>query len=157
MKQPLLCVSGKKNSGKTTLMEKLVSELTERGVRVAVVKHVQHGFTPDHADTDSWRFRQAGAWGVAAFDDNKFMVVKAAAVDAAYLVDFFPEADLVLVEGGKSSSWPKLELVLWGEPVCDPATVIAYVSDQPLEAWDRPVYSFSDIHGIVEMILRFLV
>ena len=85
LKRPaVLAVSGVHNSGKTTLLEKLLPVLRSRGLKVGVIKHDGHDFTPDVPGTDSFRMRQAGADGVA---------------------------DLVLLEGFKDSGWPKIEVV----------------------------------------------
>ena len=58
---PVIAVSGVKNSGKTTLLEKLIANLVARGIRVAVIKHDGHHFEPDVPGTDSYRHRSAGA------------------------------------------------------------------------------------------------
>jgi molybdopterin-guanine dinucleotide biosynthesis protein B len=54
-------IVGKSNSGKTTLIEKLIRELKKRGYRVATIKHNRHGFDIDHEGKDSWRHKKAGA------------------------------------------------------------------------------------------------
>ena len=61
MSQPVLGVTGWKNSGKTTLVERLVAELVRRGRRISTVKHAHHDFDIDVTGTDSFRHRQAGA------------------------------------------------------------------------------------------------
>ena len=66
LKRPaVLAVSGVHNSGKTTLLEKLLPVLCSRGLKVGVIKHDGHDFTPDVPGTDSYRLREAGAEGVA--------------------------------------------------------------------------------------------
>lgn len=67
-------VCGVKNSGKTTLIEKLIREYTARGVRTAVIKHDGHDFACDIPGTDSSRFYEAGAYGTAVFSDNRIFV-----------------------------------------------------------------------------------
>ena len=69
-------ISGIKNSGKTTFLEHLVPVLRARGLRVAVIKHDGHDFTPDVPGTDSFRMRQAGADGVAVYSGHQWMVVR---------------------------------------------------------------------------------
>ena len=54
-------LAGFSGSGKTTLAEKLIAQLTARGVRIATIKHAHHNFDPDTPGKDSWRHRQAGA------------------------------------------------------------------------------------------------
>ncbi len=131
----LLAVSGVKNSGKTTLIERLLPLLAEKGIRTAVIKHDGHGFTPDTPETDSFRYFSAGACGTAVFDGEKFSLSRRASVSEKELIAFFPDIDLILLEGFKNSSYKKLELVRGGvssSPVCDPGTCIALISDLDL-------------------------
>ena len=117
--KPLIfAISGEKNSGKTTLIEAVLPILTIRGYSVAVVKHDGHSFAPDVPGTDTRRFFDAGAMGTAVFDGEKFMLVKRQTVDETQLFEAFPEADLILIEGLKGSSYPKLFLKAgeWRDP-----------------------------------------
>ena len=57
----IFAISGYKNSGKTTLITKLIPELKQRGYRVAVIKHDGHDFEADVPGTDSYRHQKAGA------------------------------------------------------------------------------------------------
>ena len=61
MTPPVVCFVGRSNSGKTTLIERLILELTESGYRVATIKHAGHGFDLDTEGKDSWRHKRAGA------------------------------------------------------------------------------------------------
>ena len=61
MAPPIICIVGKKQSGKTTFMEKLVPELMALGISVGTIKHDAHSFDMDHEGKDSWRHRRAGA------------------------------------------------------------------------------------------------
>lgn len=154
--QPIVAVSGVKNSGKTTLVEKLVRTLVARGVRVAVIKHDGHHFEPDVPGTDSWRHRAAGAYGTAIYDGEKYLLVKSAQITPEQLFDQFPEADLILLEGAKDSPWPKFEIVRGGNstaPVCDPATLLALVTDLPLSLPGVPTLGLEDIDAMVELLL----
>ena len=108
----IAAVSGVKNSGKTTFMEKLISELAGQGYRVAVIKHDGHEFQADREGTDTYRMRQAGAYGTCIFSSGQWQVVKQQQdVRAEELAEFFPEADIILLEGMKDSDYPKFELV----------------------------------------------
>ena len=117
-KPRIFAISGEKNCGKTTLIEAVLPILTARGYSVAVVKHDGHSFEPDVAGTDTRRFFDAGAIGTAVFDGEKFMLVKRQPVDETQLFEAFPEADLILIEGLKGSSYPKLFLKAgeWQDP-----------------------------------------
>lgn len=151
-------VSGVKNSGKTTLIESLLPLLTARGLKVAVIKHDGHEFQPDVPGTDSYRHRASGAYGTAVFSAGQWMAVKSAAVTESDLIALFPEADLILLEGLKSSPWPKLELVRAGNSdrsVCDPSTLLALVTDLPLEVPGVPRYSPNDLEGIAALLFDF--
>ena len=132
VKQTIIAVSGVKNSGKTTLLESLIPRLAARGLRCAVVKHDGHRFEPDRAGTDTRRLLDAGAMGAAVFDGEKWQAVKYERVDEAALIALYPEADVVLLEGFKSSDYPKIEV--WREtnspaPVCDPCTLLALAGE----------------------------
>jgi molybdopterin-guanine dinucleotide biosynthesis protein B len=108
VKPVIYAIYGYKNSGKTTLMTALIAELTRRGYRVASIKHDGHDFEPDVPGTDSYRHRRAGAYGTAVFSENRFMVTKTwDYVDETMLFSAFPEADVLLLEGFKDSSFPK--------------------------------------------------
>lgn len=131
--QHILAVSGVKNSGKTTLINRMIPFFTERGLKVAVIKHDGHEFEADVPGTDSWKHKRAGAYGTAVFSATKYMIVKEEpAVTFETLAACFPEADLILFEGGKFSDFPKIELVrseISRESVCVPDSVLAYVTD----------------------------
>ena len=143
----VVAVSGVKDSGKTTLIEGMLPHLAAAGLRVAVIKHDGHSFLPDPPGTDTGRFMAAGAVGTAIFDGEKYKVVRRQAVDENALLDQFPEADLILIEGLKGSRWPKLEVVRKSKsaaPVSDPATLLALVTDLPLDLPGVPVLPLGD-------------
>lgn len=73
---PVFAVSGKKNTGKTTLTQTLVRELSHRGLAVAVIKHDGHDFIPDVPGTDSYRHKAAGAYGTVVYSEKRFCLVK---------------------------------------------------------------------------------
>lgn len=158
-KVPVVAVSGVKNSGKTSLITAMLPHLTAAGLRVAVIKHDGHSFTPDIPGTDTGKHLAAGACGTAIFDGEKFKVVRRRKVDERALIPFFPDADLILLEGFKSSAWPKLELVRAGNsdtPVCDPATLLALVTDLPLELPGVPRVPFGDAQAAAGIILDYI-
>lgn len=123
-KQRILAVSGVKNFGKTTLITKLLTELKKRGLEVAVIKHDGHDFQADVPDTDSWKYAQAGACGTCVFSEQKYMVIKyMSALSTEKLIQTFPEADVILLEGVKYSEYPKIEVIRRrnsSKSVCDP-------------------------------------
>ena len=114
LKRPaVLAVSGVHNSGKTTLLEKLLPVLRSRGLKVGVIKHDGHQFTPDVPGTDSYRLREAGAQGVAVFSVTRYLLTEEFRLTEQDLLALFERHgyDLVLLEGFKSSGWSKIEVV----------------------------------------------
>ena len=114
LKRPaVLDVSGLHNSGQTTLLEKLLPALRSRGLKVGVIKHDGHDFTPDVPGTDSYRLREAGAEGVAVYSGQRYLLTEAFRLTEQDLLALFERHgyDLVLLEGFKDSGWPKIEVV----------------------------------------------
>ena len=153
----VIAVSGVKNSGKTTLIEKLIPALNARGVKTAVLKHDGHSFAADREGTDTCRFLAAGAMGAAIFDGEKFQAVKFAAVTERDLIALYPEAELILLEGFKWTDYPKLELVRRGvssSPVCDRDTLLALVTDTDCRIPNVPTFGFEDIEPLAELLQK---
>lgn len=132
-KKVLIAVSGVKNSGKTTLITRLLPILTGYGLKVATIKHDGHDFEGDVPGTDTYRHMQAGAYGTAVFSGSRFMAVKQQPdVTEQQLCELFPEADLILLEGFKNSRYPKIETLrqcVSRKPVCSREGLLAYVAD----------------------------
>lgn len=155
----VIAVSGVKSSGKTTLIEGLLPELTGRGLRVATVKHDGHRFEADRPGTDSFRHLRAGAYGSAVFDGEKFQLVKREPVDEQTLIACFPEADLILLEGFKDSRWPKLEILrraVSEEPVCELSALLALVTDWEPERFFCPVFRPEDRAALADLLLDYV-
>ena len=158
----ILAVSGVKNSGKTTYIEQLLGYLGEKGIKTAVIKHDGHEFEADVPGTDSWKYRQAGAYGCAVDSGSKFMAVREwPRANPEALMELFPDADLILLEGFKYSGYPKIELVRSGvsrEPVCPKDTVRAYVTDicenLPWMEGEIPVYRFEQIQEVAQQLFK---
>ncbi len=153
----IIAVSGVKNSGKTTLLEKLIPALTARGLRVAVLKHDGHGFAADREGTDTCRLLAAGAYGAAIFDGEKFQAVKYAQVTEEDLIALYPEADLILLEGFKWTPYPKIEVVRQGvsaSPVCDPASLLAVVTDLAVSAPGVPVFGLNEADALADHLCK---
>lgn len=111
-KAVVFAIAGYKNTGKTTLMEKVIKILTEKGYTVAAIKHDGHDFDVDREGTDSFRHHRAGAYGSAVYSESRFYAVKEtktpeSRVTEKDLIRLFPEADVILIEGLKESGYPK--------------------------------------------------
>jgi molybdopterin-guanine dinucleotide biosynthesis protein MobB len=152
----MIAVSGIKNSGKTTLLEKIIPRLSERGFRIAVIKHDGHDFKPDVEGTDTHRFLEAGAFGTGIFSGSKYMLVKTGGgADEAAIARHFSDMDILFLEGFKHSEYPKIEIVreaVSKTPVCAPETLIAMVTDLPLSLEAVPVCRPDDIGLLCDII-----
>lgn len=131
LRTPVMAVSGRKDTGKTALLEMLVRELARVGIRSAVIKHDGHEFEADVPGTDSRRIKDAGAYGTVVYSGTKFSMTKEQpSMEAEDFFGFFPEADIIFLEGQKYSDVPKLEVLrkeVSNVPVCRPETVLAYI------------------------------
>ena len=171
----IFAVSGVKNSGKTTLICKLLKIFKGKGLKAAVLKHDGHDFEPDVPGTDTYRQLQAGAYGTVVFSAGKYMLVKQQPqISEKKLMEFFPEADLILLEGFKSSTYPKIEIVRKGnsaESVCDPRYLAAIATNldenerktlpvsgtgKTAEELKIPVLELDSAEDIVEFVLKYL-
>ena len=154
-------VVGWKNAGKTGLMERLVTEITGRGISVSTVKHAHHTFDVDHPGKDSHRHRIAGATEVLLASRNRFALMhELREEDEPRLEDLLTKlapVDLILVEGYKRDAHPKVEAHRQetGNPLIAPGdpTIRAVASDTPLDL-DRPVFDLNDTKAVADFILQ---
>ncbi|GAB4293977.1 MAG: hypothetical protein Kow0058_12110 [Roseovarius sp.] len=155
-------VMGWKNSGKTGLVERLVTEITARGISVSTIKHAHLNFDVDRPGTDSDRHRRAGAREVLLASPRRFALLhewrQEGEPPLAWLLQRLAPVDLVLIEGYKRESHPKIEA--WraanGRPLIAPgdARVRAVASDTPLVLADgRPVFDLDATGAIADFIL----
>ena len=173
--QYFAAVCGIKNSGKTTLIMKIVRALVFRGYRVAVIKHDGHDFTCDIPGTDSWRCVEAGACGAAVFSNRQLFIRKIlkenegpgaeesapAPSDPASLVSWlmkaFPEADVILAEGCKGLPLRKIEVVrsdVSDRPASNPEGRFLIVSDLSQEHFGEKTLPFESVEEIADLILE---
>lgn len=153
-------VVGWKNAGKTGLMERLVTEITGRGITVSTVKHAHHSFDVDHPGKDSFRHRAAGASEVLLSSRNRVALMQELRAEdeptLAQLLTRLSAVDLILVEGYKRDAHPKVEAhrAQTGNPLIAPddPTVRAIASDVSLDG-DRPVFDLDDTVAIANFIL----
>lgn len=111
---PIISVVGRSNSGKTTLIEKLVKELVNRGYTIATVKHDVHGFEIDREGKDSWRHKKAGASRAIISAPQKVALVCDVEGDLSLeeISDRFvaDSVDILIGEGFKRGAQPKIEV-----------------------------------------------
>ena len=134
---PIVSIVGKSESGKTTLIEKLIAELTRRGFRVATIKHNRHGFEIDHEGKDSWRHKQAGAVATVVASPGRIALIEDTPKDYDLPrsgTATSRNADIILAEGYKINPHPKIEVFrteLMRERLCGPEdNLIALAGDQ---------------------------
>lgn len=153
-------VIGWKNSGKTSLMERLVAEITGRGFSVSTVKHVHHDVDLDQPGKDTWRHRQAGAREVVLASADRLAILvehRGPEPELPAVLTRLAPVDLVLVEGYKRDAHPKIEV--WraetGQPLiqADDPLVRAVATDAALTL-PVPVLDLNDTRAVADFILR---
>lgn len=156
---PIISVVGFSGAGKTTLMEKLIGELTHRGYRVGSIKHDVHGFEMDKPGKDSWRHKQAGA--CTTLISSPYQIGMVMDVDHDHHPDelkkFFTNVNVILTEGYKQQRRPKVEIFrseIHDEPLCNnDDNIVAIMSDIPVNI-KVPRFSLDDIRGLVDFLVN---
>ena len=152
-------VIGWKNAGKTSLMERLVANITMRGFSVSTVKHVHHAVDLDQPGKDTFRHRQAGAREVVLASADRFALMvehRGPEPDLASILARLAPVDLVLVEGYKRDAHPKVEV--WrsetGQALIQPGDplVRAVATDAALTL-PVPVLDLNDTAAVAAFIL----
>jgi molybdopterin-guanine dinucleotide biosynthesis protein B len=157
---PIVSIVGKSDSGKTTLIEKLVPELTRRGYRVATVKHDVHGFEVDREGKDSWRHKQAGAHTVVIASPDKVALIRDVEKDLSLeeiREKFIRDVDLIISEGYKKDVQPKIEIFRKGkhkELLCTKEdNLIAIVSDKKFDI-GTSCFFLDDTERLADFIVK---
>ena len=159
MSPHILCFVGRSNSGKTTLIERLIPELVGAGYRVATIKHAGHGFDLDTEGKDSWRHKRAGASAVLVLSKGSLAMFADVSeeIKLAELRDLYLDGaiDLIIAEGWKSEGYPKIVVIRdqAGEVPVSPDGLLAMVSDKPIES-PVPLFNPDDVTKIADFIIR---
>jgi molybdopterin-guanine dinucleotide biosynthesis protein B len=164
MKQKIIGVAGFKNAGKTTLVEKLVVDLTARGFRISTVKHAHHSFDIDHEGRDSFRHRKAGATEVAVVSSGRWALIHELRNEAEpYLEDILTKlapCDLVIVEGYKRDAHDKIEvrnLSLDHPPLAgDDPTIVAIAATGAIAGSPVPAFGRDDVTALSSFIISHM-
>lgn len=154
-------ISGWKNSGKTGLAVRLVTEFTRRGYKISTIKHAHHDFDIDKVGADSFRHRQAGAHEVTIVSGTRFAIMhELRGAPEPSLQDILARiapCDLVLIEGYKREPVPKIEArrleshsrePLWPN---DPH-IVAIAADHAIDDTNLPVFDLDDTMAIADFI-----
>jgi molybdopterin-guanine dinucleotide biosynthesis protein B len=158
----IISIVGKSSAGKTTLLEKLIVELKQRGYKVAIVKHSHHKDDLDTAAKDTWRFTKAGS-ALSAINSLDHLAIY------RHIDNFFDpqeisnfilwDYDIMLTEGFKGSHYPKIEVhrsEQGKELLTDPEHLLAVVTDEPLDI-DVPQFSRDNVAGIADIIEKTII
>jgi len=152
----VICIVGRSQSGKTTLIEKLIPVLKNKGYRIGTIKHSHHIFDFDKSGKDSWRHKDAGAEAVIIASPGKIAMVKndhRGTLES--LLDYFGDLDLVITEGYKDAHQPKIEVVRAARHddilLREDGHLVAVVTDAEVEI-DLPVFGLEDIDDLADFI-----
>ncbi len=158
-------IAGWKNSGKTGLAVRLVTELTARGYRISTIKHAHHDFDIDKVGADSFRHREAGAHEVTIVSGTRYAIMHelrgAPEPTLAEVLARLAPCDIVLIEGYKREPVPKIEArrleAKSREPLAptDPH-IVAIAADHPVTGTDLDVFYLDDTLAIANFILDTL-
>ncbi len=153
-------VSASSNSGKTTLIEKVVRVLKGRGLRVAVIKHTSAGFDLDKPGKDSWRFQQAGADTVILSGPGRLALMQKIKYEPTpdELARLAGDVEIVITEGFKKNVKNRVEVFRQGVSGEHPLSLndpsyLALVSDIPFDV-SIPCFDLNDAAGVADLIVR---
>jgi molybdopterin-guanine dinucleotide biosynthesis protein B len=160
---PVVAIIGKKNCGKTTLIEKLIPELIDLGYRVGTIKHHHAEISMDHPGKDTWRHKQAGAQAVVLSSPTGLGLIRDTSreISVQELVSlYFSEMDLVLTEGYKKEPIPKVEIfrsIIHSVPLEDPGSnLIARMSDTETDR-NIPHFRLDESRALAEFIAEKII
>jgi molybdopterin-guanine dinucleotide biosynthesis adapter protein len=160
-------ITGWKNSGKTTLVARLVEHLSGRGLSVSTIKHAHCDFDIDRPGSDSYTHRKAGAQQVLLSSNRRWALMSeigaGAEPELAELLRELQPVDLVIVEGFKMGDQPKIQVVRPQnntEVLPDEAQpIVAIASDEVVNPGDYhcdgPLLALDDTEGIADFILDY--
>jgi len=157
---PVVCFVGPSGVGKTTVLEQVAANIKRRGFRVTAVKHTSHGFDIDKPGKDSWRLAKAGCDIVVLTSNNRMALIQERSDEPSLdeIVSIVEKyTDILLVEGYKDSSEPKIEV--FRSSMCEslmakPEEIIAVVSDIKMSI-NIPQFDFTEVDSITDIIIRF--
>lgn len=161
----IIGLAGWSGSGKTTLIAKLIPRLIARGLRVSTLKHAHHGFDLDKPGKDSFMHRVAGATEVIISSAKRWAILHELRDEPEWnmadLVAKMSPVDLVLVEGFKRDSFPKLEIhrAENDKPLLHPDDpyIVAVACDTALPHAKVPVIDLNDIDAVADLLLKHAV
>lgn len=165
----VLGITGWSGCGKTTLISALIPELRSRGWSVSALKHAHHDVDLDTPGKDTWRYREAGAQQVMLASAQRWALLhelgSASEPELEQLLAYLQPVDLVLVEGWKRSTYPKLEVWRPMQPEQAPrfpsdSSIIAVASTVTLHPAlsghpPLPLLPLNDIQRIADFVVAW--
>ncbi len=165
--KPLLGFAAYSGTGKTTLLLKLIPELKQRGLRIAVIKHAHHNFDMDTPGKDSYELRQAGAVPMLICSSVRTVITIENEVETEPKLEEIlnhiaaESVDMVLVEGFKK--WPFSKIELHRESTTKPLMypddkniiAIAHDNNSPLKNTKLPQLDINDIQAVADFVVQY--
>ncbi len=153
---PVISVVGRSNCGKTTYLEKLISELKKRGYKVATIKHDVHGFEMDTPGKDTWRHSQAGADIVCISSPQKMAMIQKVSQELLLdeVIAYIKDVDIIFTEGYKREAKRKIEVFrqeVCDSPLCNKEELLAMVADTILYS-DIPHFSLDTATDLADFL-----
>lgn len=154
---PVISIVGYANSGKTTVIVKIISELQNRNYKVATIKHHKGDFDIDHKGKDTYKHMEAGAQTTILSSPNKFAIISKVSEEKSLdeLISYIDDVDIIITEGYKTEDKTKIEVFREAnerERIKGiEKELIAVISDDEI-AESAPVFPFSSINEIVNFI-----
>lgn len=156
-KSKIVTITGKSNSGKTTLIEKLIKYYSAKGLKVSVVKSMKHVFDIDQEGKDTYRYKEAGVFSWAITNGESYALLSKidnslSPLDIAE--KNFPDSDIVFIEGFKEGKIPKIEVI--GSEAEEALfrndkSILAILTDISIDT-ELPVFSRNDIEAVANFI-----
>lgn len=156
---PVFSVVGYGNSGKTTLLVKIIMELKDRGYKIATIKHHHGDFDIDIPGKDSWRHREAGADTVVMASPSKVAVIEQTQQELTLdeIIAKISGVDVVITEGFKKENKPKIEVFrssVHRELISPKSQLLAVASD--ISHPGIPTFGLDDAPGLVDFLVKEL-
>ena len=153
---PIISVVGKSESGKTTLIEKLIPVLKKRGYRIGIIKHAFHDLELDKKGKDSWRHKAAGAETVMVAGPRSLIMVKETRDETLdTLKAYFADVDLIITEGFKREDKPQIEVYRKARHDAPLSAgnhnLIALVTDSDIDL-KVPRFGLEDVDALADLI-----
>ena len=156
---------GWKGSGKTYFAQKIIYSLTKKNIKVASIKRAHHDFDIDHPNTDSFLHRMSGSSQVIVSSSKRWVkiteLLDSPEQTLDELIKKLDETDIVIVEGFKKSSHPKIEVI--DNPSDDSQfmfnkhykNIVGIISNTKIDSFQKKQFKKNEIDEIVEFILNY--